>query len=580
MKNIAQLAIERPLYTWLIIAVCFFGGLYGIESVGRLEDPAFPIKNAYIITAYPGASAVEVEQEITDVIEEALQELPYIDVMTSKSVPGRSEIQIELLEHFNPGEIPQIWDETRRRVSEAAGRLPPGAGVPLVEDDFGDVYGILYAVVAPGYSVADIHDMSRHIATGIKQVEGVAKVHTAGEPYEAIFVELDHERLVRLGLPLDAVFSSIARENQIVEAGSIAYGERRIRIAPELAFDSVQAVGDMRIGRPGSTEIVRLADLATISRSAVEVPPHIVRYNGEPVFTVGVSVTNGQDVVKVGAAVDVRMDQLLAGLPLGVEVIPIYRQHDVVSKSISTFMRNLALSVATVVAALCVFMGWRAGTVVGSVLLLTVMGTICVMSFLGIELQRISLGALMIAMGMLVDNAIVVAEGMVIGVKRGMTPTEAAAHSATRTQFALLGATVVGILAFAPIGLSDDNSGYFLRSLFQVVAISLLLSWVLAITVVPLLGSRLLVQKQAQEADELYSGWGYAPYRGLISFGLRRSWLAVLAIVAITGGCLWGFAFVKQGFFPETSTPLFYVDYYLPQGTDIHTTSAQVKRLE
>ncbi len=580
MRNIAQLAIERPLYTWMLILACFFGGLYGIETVGRLEDPVFPIKNAYIITTYPGASAVEVEQEITDVIEAALQELPYLDFMTSKSVPGRSEVQVELLEHFGAAEIPQIWDELRRRVSEAAGRLPPGAGVPLVEDDFGDVYGILYAISAPDYSPADIHDISRHIATGIKQVSGVAKVHTAGEPHEAIYVEIDHERLVSLGLPLDAVFSSISRENQIVEAGSVAYGERRIRIAPELAFDSVQAVGDMRIGRPGSTEIIRLAEIATISRSSVEVPQHIIRHNGQRVFTVGVSVVEGLNVVEVGEAVDARMAELLGELPLGVEVLPIYRQHEVVSRAIADFMRNLMLSVVTVVATLCVFMGWRAGAVVGSVLLLTVMGTICIMAFAGIELQRISLGALMIAMGMLVDNAIVVAEGMVIGVRRGLTPIEAAARSARRTQYALLGATVIGLLAFAPIGLSADKSGHFLRSLFQVVGISLLLSWVLAITVVPLLGSYLLVQKRVSGPDELYAGWGYAPYRKLIEFGLRRSWLAALVIVGITVVCFWGSGFVKQGFFPATGTPEFYIDYYLPQGTDIHTTSSQLERLE
>jgi multidrug efflux pump subunit AcrB len=580
MSRIAQWAIERPLYPWLIMAACFFGGLYGIETVGRLEDPNFPIKTAYIITSYPGASAVEVEQEVTDVIEEALLELPYIDHIISKSVPGRSEVQVDLLEHYGEGDVPQIWDELRRRVVEAAERMPPGAGLPLVEDDFGDVYGLLYAIAAPDYSPADIRDMSRQISTTLKRVPGVAKVQTSGEIGEAIFVELNHERLVRLGLPVDAVFGSIAQENSVVEAGSVSYGQRRIRIAPELAFDSVAAVGDMRVGRPGSVEIIRLGDIADISRGPVEVPLDIIRHNGRRVFTVGVSVVDGRNVVEVGEAVDARLEQMLGDLPLGVEVIPIYRQHVVVSQAIDEFGRNLMLSVVTVVLALCVFMGWRAGTVVGSVLLLTVMGTICVMSFLGIELQRISLGALMIAMGMLVDNAIVVAEGMVIGVRRGFAPKEAAALSVRRTMFPLLGATVIGILAFAPIGLSPDKSGYYLRSLFEVVAISLLLSWLLAITVVPLLGNYLLVGRETARPEELYSGWGYAPYRALLGFGLRRAWLAVLVLLAVTFGCIWGFQYVKQGFFPGTNAPLFYVDYYLPQGTDIHATSGGIENVE
>lgn len=579
MRDIATFAIERPLYTWLIVFACGFGGLHGMHSVGRLEDPAFPIKNAYIITPYPGASALEVEQEVTDVVEAALQELPALDTLTSKSLPGRSEVQVELLQIYGEDDIPQIWDELRRRVDEAALRLPPGAGTPLVEDDFGDVYGILYAVSAAGYAPAEVRDLSNFLGSRLRLVAGVAKVTSAGEPGEAIHVELDHERLVRLGLPADRVFAGIGAENQVVAAGSVAYGDRRLRMAPELAFDTVDAIGDMLIGQPGSTEIVRLADVAQVSRGMVEVPQQIIRHDGQRVFTLGVSVKSGQNVVDVGDAIDARLAELRTELPLGVEIHPIYRQHVVVRLAIDDFLRNLSLSVATVVGALCLFMGWRAGTVVGSVLLLTVLGTIGLMAQLGIELQRISLGALMIAMGMLVDNAIVVAEGMVVGVQRGQTPAAAAANAVQRTQFPLLGATVIGLLAFAPIGLSDDNSGYFLRSLFQVVAISLLLSWILAITVVPLLGSRLLQPARRTDAP-LYSGWGYAPYRWLLSLALRTARPAALVIVAITAVCLWGFGAVKQGFFPGTNTPLFYVDYYLPQGTDIQATADEIDAVE
>jgi multidrug efflux pump subunit AcrB len=391
-----------------------------------------------------------------------------------------------------------------------------------VEDDYGDVYGILYAITAPDYSEAEISDISKYLATRLKQVPGVAKISTAGEPTEAVHVEIDHERLVRLGLPLDAVFGSINVENTVTAAGSIAFGDRRLRVAPELAFEDVSAIEEMRIGRPGSTEMINLGDVANISRGSVEVPGQIIRQNGVRAFTLGVSVTAGENVVDVGRRVDERLAELMGNVPFGVEVQPIYRQHVVVAEAINQFLRNLIISVATVVGALCLFMGWRAGTVVGSVLLLTVLGTICLMSLLGIELQRISLGALMISMGMLVDNAIVIADGMVVGVQQARTPAESAAHAVQRTRFPLLGATVIGILAFAPIGLSDDNSGYFLRSLFQVVAISLMLSWVLAITVVPLLGSKLL--KPAQPEDRKpYSGWGYAPYRALVGASLRHS---------------------------------------------------------
>ncbi|MCP5185440.1 MAG: efflux RND transporter permease subunit [Pseudomonadales bacterium] len=587
VRDIARLAIERPLYTWLFIVACLAGGIWGIDTIGRLEDPPFPVKMAYIITPYPGASAETVEHEVTDRVEAALQELPYVEHMTSKSVPGRSEIEIELYQHYEAAQVPQIWDEMRRRVSEAAQQFPPGAGTPWVEDDFGDVYGIYYAVTVDGYQPAAIADVGRRLSAALSLVDGVAKVATSGEPQEAIYVAIAGERLDRLGLPLEALFASIGAENRVIDAGSERFGERRLRIAPETAFDSVEAVRDMRIGVPGSNEILRLGDIATVSREALDDQPQIIRHNGVPAITIGVSANTERNVVELGRRVDARMAELAAGLPLGMEVIPIYAQHVAVQRSIDEFLWNLGASVLTVFAALFVFMGWRAGVVVGSVLFLTVFGTIALMALIGIELQRISLGALMIAMGMLVDNAIVVAEGMVVGVSLGQRPADAASHAVRRTRFPLLGATLIGILAFAPIGLSRDNSGFFLVSLFQVVGLSLLLSWVLAITVVPLLGSYLLVDRGGDQAtntpsseDAIYSGWSYAPYRTLLKASLRLPWLTTLLIVGITLMSLWTAQFIKPGFFPTTNTPLFFVDVHLPQGTDINATSALVQGLE
>jgi multidrug efflux pump subunit AcrB len=580
MKNIAKFSIEQPLYPWMLVVACLVGGFVSFDQIGRLEDPKFPVKNVLIITTYDGASASEVEQEVTDVIEAALQELPYFEEITSKSVDGRSEVQVVLLETFDDADTPQAFDEIRRKITDILGHLPPGAGVPLVEDDFGDVFGIMYAVHAADYSPGEIHDMARFLSTGLKSVEGVAKVETAGEPREALYVEIDHNRLTRLGLPLESLFGSFAVENQVVPAGSVAFGDRRLRIAPQMAFDSVKAVSDMRVGRPGSTEILRLADIARVTREQVEVPTQIIRHNSRRVFTVGVSVVDGENVVNVGRRVDARLAELEAQLPLGVSVDVIYAQHVVVDRSIQEFLQNLLLSVLTVVAALCIFMGWRAGTVVGAVLLLTVMGTLCIMALLGVELQRISLGAMMISMGMLVDNGIVIAEGMVMGVRRGLSPADAAAESVNRTQYALLGATIIGITAFGPISLSDDDPGHFLNSLFQVVAISLSLSWVLAITVVPLFGKYLLQTTEAVDEEALYSGWMYSPYRFIVGFGLRRAWLTGLLLVGITLSCLYLFQFVKQGFFPLTNSPLFYIDYRLPEGTDINATAREIEAIE
>ncbi len=578
-SSIARLSIEQPLYPWLLIVICLFGGWWGIENVGRLEDPEFPVKNALIVTPYPGASAEEVEQEVTDLIETAIQQIPQLDFMHSKSLSGRSEVQLRLLEQYSLEDTRQIWDEMRRRIREIESRLPPGAHTPIVRDDFTDVYGMLYAISTADYPTTNQKDVADLFEREIKGVSGVAKVRTEGLPQEAIYVELPATRLLRLGIPIETIFESLATQNQVQAVGSVAHGERRLRIAPPATLNSVASVGELRIGAPGSTEILRLSDIATIVRENVEVPNEIIRYNGDRVFLLGVSVTSGQNVVDVGERVDARLAELAPQLPLGFEITPISLQHTVVADSIRQFMRNLLLSIITVIGALCVFMGWRAGTVVGAVLILTVGGTLMCMALFGIELQRISLGALMISMGMLVDNAIVVAEGMIIGVQRGQSPATAAENAVRRTQFPLLGATVIGILAFAPIGLSDNDSGFFLRTLFWVVAMSLMLSWALAISIVPMLGSRLL-KTGDNPTENLYTGWGYAPYRWLLNLSLRHVWLATLVIVGITGTCLWGFTKVKQEFFPTNSSPLFFVDFNLPQGTDIHTTAAVLEKAE
>ncbi len=580
MIDVARFSIDRPIYTWMLVFGCLLLGFIGIESIGRLEDPPFPIKTAYVITQYPGASALEVEKEVTDQIEAALQELPYVDHMTSKSVNGRSEVQVEMLEQYGREDTPQIYDELRRRVSEAANRLPSGANPPIVEDDFGDVYGIVYAISAPGFSTAEQRRIANTITTALKGIEHVAKVNVRGLPLEAIYIEVPQQRLKRLGLTIDDLRQGINLETNVAAAGSTRLGNLRLTIAPGLPFGDVEDIRNMPVGQPGSTRILKLGEIAAVTREDIETQFEMIRHDGQDVLTIAVAVTEGENVVDVGRHVDAKMAQLVSEtLPLGVSYETVFSQHEVVSEAIDTFLVNLLLSVATVVLALLVFMGWRAGTVVGLVLFLTVMGTIGIMYYLGIPLQRISLGALMIAMGMLVDNGIVVAEGVVVGVHRGLTPREAASRAVSRTQFALLGATIIGITAFAPISLSNDNTGHFLISLFQVIGISLLLSWILAITVVPLFSSYLLKAAQGEPKEE-YTGLLYRPYKVLLGISLRRAWMATIMIVFIFASSIYGLGFVRQSFFPTTNSPLFFVDYQLAEGTDIHHTQADMKQLE
>ena len=578
--DIARGAIERPVNTWLIIVICLLGGLWALSSIGRLEDPAFTLKQAVIVTPYTGATAEEVEEEVTELLESALQQLPQLKRVTSKSKPGVSEITVQIKDQYDSKTMPQVWDELRRKVNDARPDLPAGAGTPKVNDDFGDVFGIFYAVTAEEFTEQEIRNLARFLRRELLTVPGVAKVTTAGEPTETIYVEITSERLATLGLPVEQVLNTIQTENAVESAGAISIGDRRVRLTNRPGFDSVRAIESLRIGRPGSTEQISLVDIADVFRQSTEMPDELIRFNGVPAFTVAIAGVPDANIVEVGRAVDAHLEALQARIPLGVNLHPIYEQHVVVDESINSFIVSLLLSVAIVIGVLCLTMGWRVGIVVGATLLLTVLGTILFMRLLHIEMERISLGALIIAMGMLVDNAIVVAEGMLINMQRGMKAKEAASDSARRTQIPLLGATVIGIMAFAGIGLSQDVTGEFLFSLFAVIGISLLLSWILAITATPLLGHYFFrVASDSAEKDP-YAGRPYLLYRRALQRALRSRGKTLSGLVLLTLICLAGFGFVKQAFFPASNTPLFYVNYTLPQGSDIRATARDIAEID
>jgi len=565
--DIARASIDRPVNTWLIVLICLFGGLWGLLTLGRLEDPAFTIPVAVVVTPYPGATAEEVEREVTEPLESAIQQMPQLRRVVSRSRPGMSEVEVEIASIYSGRQLPQIWDELRRRVNDAQGGLPEGAEPSRVNDDFGDVAGFFYAVTAPEFSNAEIREFARMLRRELLTVPGVAKVETAGVPLDAIVVEISQERLSRLGLPLQAVIERITAANVVVSSGWTRQGDLRMRIVSRPDLDAVSQLERLRVGRPGSTEQVSILDLATIRVLPVEDPASIIAHNGVPAFTLAVSAVQDANVVSVGEAVAARLALLTQSLPLGVEIQPIYEQHRVVATAIDDFIVSLALSVSIVVGVLCLFMGWRVGLVFG-------------MRIAGIEMERISLGALIIAMGMLVDNAIVVAEGMLINMQRGMNARDAAGQAARRTQIPLLGATVIGIMAFAGIGLSPDATGEFLFSLFAVIGMSLLLSWVLAITATPLLGYYLLRAPAGQAGTDPYAGRIYRVYRSSLLGALRFRWLTLLALIAITLTSFWGFGQVRQGFFPDSNTPLFFVDVQLPQGTDIRATADMMREVD
>ncbi|EAP90406.1 transporter, AcrB/AcrD/AcrF family protein [Oceanicaulis alexandrii HTCC2633] len=575
--NLARLSIERPVLTWLVILFCLFGGIQGFTSVGRLEDPAFTIKEAIVVTPYPGATAEEVEDEVTERLETAIQQMSQLDEVFSESSPGVSEIHVRMRDEFDGTELPQVWDELRKRIRDAASSLPPGVGESVVLDDFGDVYGILYAVVAPGYTDREIRDIADDLRRELLVVDGVSKVQVSGVPEERIYIEISQEDLARLGLPVEAVLSTLSNENAVVSAGEAPSGDRLLRIEMPQSIGGVQSIENLLISPRDSGQTLRLSDIANVTRAPVERADVYIYHNGEPAFTLGVSGLADANIVDVGEAVEARLAELEQDLPVGVELKPIYEQHTVVAEATNGFLVNLALSVGIVIGVLCLFMGWRAGVTVGVVLLLTVLGTLFFMNAFDITMQRISLGALIIAMGMLVDNAIVVTEGIQVSVQRGEDRMKAAEDAVSSTKWPLLGATIIGIMAFSGIGLSPDSTGEFLFSLFAVIGISLMLSWILAITVAPMIAYHLFKGEKADPDADPHDRGMYGVYRNMLVLALRHRIATVAALVVIFIGSIYGFGFVRQAFFPNSNTPMFYVNMTMPQGADILDTDEVIR---
>ena len=571
--RIARGSIDRPLPTWTVIVICVAGGVWGFLTLGRLEDPAFTIKQAVVETRYPGASAQQVAREVSEPLESAIQKLAEVDRIASINRPGVSLIEVHVKSVFDGSELPAIWTKLRARLRDTAPRLPPGAQAPLVNDRFGDVFGIYYAVTAEGFSDAEKHWLARSLRRELLAVDGVADVEIKGLPEEAIFVEPRLVLTVNLNVPPQVIARAIADANSVVDAGSTDTA----RIAAPAGSDTVAEIAGLAVGIGGET--INLVDLAEVSRGRQPDPGQIVRFDGLEAFTIGVAGLASENIVAVGERVERRLAELEGDIPVGVELHPIYRQHRVVDKASNDFLVNLAMSVGIVTIVLAVFMGWRAGAVVGSTLLLTVLGTLLFMRIFSIEMERISLGGLIIAMGMLVDNAIVVAEGMQAATRRGRSSRDAADEAASRTQVPLLGATVIGIMAFAGIGLSPDATGEFLFSLFAVIGISLLLSWVLAVSVTPLLGHYFFVQGSGSD-ETAYAGRAFRAYRAVLRAALKLRWPVIAALAALTAASLFGFGQIRQQFFPDSNTPIFFVDYKMPQGTGIHRVSEDLARVE
>lgn len=578
--DIAEYSIKKNVITWMIIIVLMIGGLFGYLKLARYEDPEFTIKEALVITRYPGATPFEVENEITDKLEKAVQQLGQLDYVESISRPGYSELNVVIQKKYTRSDLPQIWDELRRKVNDAQTQLPPGTVRSVVVDDYGDVYGMLFAITGDGFSYKELEHYTDFLKKELNLVPGVAKVEIDGIRQQTIFIDISRAKMASLGIAPEQIYKILESQNLVVPSGNVRVGDEYIRISPTGNISSVDAIGNLLVRSDVSGKLIHLNDIATITRGYVEVPNTLMYYNGKPTLMIGVSIVSGGNIVKIGQAVDAKLHELQSQIPVGININYVYEQPKVVQASIKGFVDSLIQALIIVVAVLLVFMGLRSGLIIASILLLTILGTFFIMNIFGIALERISLGALIIALGMLVDNAIVIAEGILVKVESGIDAITASKDVIKQTIWPLLGATIIGIIAFAPIGLSQDSTGEYTRSLFYVVLISLMLSWVFAIYAVPLFCYLFLKQSKKVQTENLYSSRFYMIYKNLLTTCLRFRVLTVSLMFILLLLAVFGFKLVKQSFFPDSTTPLFFVNYWRSQGTDIRATQKDMENIE
>ncbi|WP_299020231.1 efflux RND transporter permease subunit [uncultured Photobacterium sp.] len=579
--NVAHYSINNKVISWMFVLLMLIGGGISFTGLGQLEFPEFTIKQALVITPYPGASPEQVEEEVTLPLEDAIQQMQQIKHITSINSAGLSQIEIEMNDEYDASELPQIWDELRRKVNDTVADLPPGTMQPQVIDDFSDVFGILMNIQGEGYSYRELENYANYLRRELVLIEGVKKVSVVGAPQEQVVVEISQQKLSALGLDQNYIYSQIQNQNVVSNAGKIRIGDGRIRIHPTGEFDDVSEMNRLLVSPTGSADLVYLGDIATVYKTTTETPGLLYHNMGQNALSLGISFSTGVNVVDISKAVSAKITELESQLPIGMNLNTVYDQGAVVDVSVTGFLINLAESVAIVIVVLLVFMGLRSGLLMGAVLLLTIFGTFIAMNVLGIQLQIISLGALIIALGMLVDNAIVVTEGILIGIQRGQTRFEAAGQVVKQTQWPLLGATVIAIIAFAPIGLSQDATGEFCASLFQVLLISLFISWITAITITPFFCHLLFKDGEvSDEPQELYKGWFFTAYRSLLSTAMRFRVTSIGLVILMLVAAIYGMGHVKNVFFPPSNTPIFFVDIWLPEGTDTRGTENFVKKVE
>ncbi len=611
-------AVHHRLVVGFIVSILIMGGIFSYCTIGRLEDPEFTLKTGIVVTLYPGASAREVEQNVTDVVERTCRRLKNIDHLRSYSEPGMSLIYVDLKQSVPGDEMPEVWTDLRTKLSEIRMDLPPEALSPIVKDDFGQVYGIVLALTGEG-TPADHLDRAKDLQREFSLLSEVGRVELWGVPNEQIEIEISQAKMTQLSIPPSFVLAALSTQNLTMNAGQMTYSGEAIRLTPSGKFESIEEIGDLVIvsstaqatlnllrdtaaeSLPGGiasgllhqqtsairgTEVsgnsqqIRLRDIATIRRVKADPPSNLCRFNGEGAIAVAISPRPNGNVVRMGEQVHECTQKVMPTFPQGYNLSEVTFQPDDVNESVRLFIKNLREAVIIVTIVVMISMGWRSGLLITSSLLIVILATMCLLEPMGLVLQRVSLGAFIIALGILVDDAVVVGDLIIVRMQRGLERSQACVEGARRAAWQLLGATIVGALAFLPVYLTPTTVGEYCSSLFLVVAISLGISWLVAMLQTPVVYYLFVYENPSQGGKDPHGGPVYQAYKHALAWTLNHRSLALAIIFGMCALALVEFRHVDQNFFPRARRTQFWIDFWFPEGTDIVSVANDMKLAE
>ena len=576
--SLPEYSLKNRKVVWFFLFVLLAGGALGFVTLGKKEDSVFVIKSASLVCSYPGATPLEVEQLVTEPIEREVQSMRLVHKITSESYYGLSKVLVELDPATRASEIPQLWDELRRKVLNIQPRLPAGASPVTVADDFGDVYGIYYGLsVDGGFTWAELRDWAQRIKTALVTVDGVQKVSLFGEQTPVVNVYVNLAALANFAIRPETIVATIGQQNTIVNSGEKQAGALQIQILEAGTYKGLDDISNQML-TAASGKQYRLGDIARVERGYADPPQTLMRVDGRRAVGIGISTEAQVDVVKTGEKIIRVLDGLMRQMPVGMDLTVLYPENRIAQQANATFVLNLAESVAIVILIIMLVMGFRAGVLIGSSLLFSIGGTLLLMQFLGEGLNRTSLAGFIIAMGMLVDNAIVVTDNAQQAMLRGVARRRAVVDGANAPRWSLLGATLIAIFSFLPLYLAPSSVAEIVKPLFVVLALSLLLSWVLALTQTPLFGDFMLRVNPA--AHDPYDTKFYRAFDRLLAALLRWRWGVVAGVVALFAAALAVMGLMPQNFFPSLDKPYFRADVLLPEGYNIRDTERNLRTME